>query len=151
MRTGVKDIDGALSITFSWEISPQTVVSSEWAVQPSGLVVTGDAGLGLMTSAMLTGGALGRIYLVSNRISTNAGVEHVQTALIRVDKVAAAFAPGAPRGFGAVVLVTAEASGAGISTSLPAQGHAALALVPPRVVGGGLAGAAAGGSRRRRP
>ena len=88
----VKDPAAVLDYAVDWldggYLGTRTVSTSAWfvePVEPGGLIVASPALNGQVASAIVSGGVAGHIYMVTNRITTNAGTTEERSIMIRVE------------------------------------------------------------------
>lgn len=69
-----KDPDEVISFGVDWSeyLGAETVTSSNWTV-PSGVTKVGQTLVGRQANVTISGGTLGAIYRITNRITTSAG------------------------------------------------------------------------------
>lgn len=70
-----KDPDAVLDYSIDWAtwLDGDTISTSDWFVVGSGLTVDSDSNSSTAATVWLSGGVLGRRYVVTNRITTAAG------------------------------------------------------------------------------
>lgn len=79
----VKDPDTAEVIGFDWEddLNGATISASTWTL-PSGLTEAASSNTTTTTQIRVSGGTVGRKYLVQNNITTNGGATYQRSALV---------------------------------------------------------------------
>lgn len=83
-----KDPDAQLDYTIDWsswlaDSGDDSIVSSIWNVQ-SGIIAESDSSTETTATIWLSGGTLGKQYLVTNRITTNGGRINDRTVVIKI-------------------------------------------------------------------
>lgn len=89
MKAPTAELDWPITYTLA---DGETISSSTWAVSPTGelaIKVGSDTISGLTTSAIVTGGTLGKVYEVTNTILTNQSRTDVRTITFRIGAVEA--------------------------------------------------------------
>ena len=84
----IKAAGAVLDFPISWTLSTsETISTSTWTVEPSetgGVTSASPTITGAVTSCLLSGGVFRKIYLVTNRITTNQGRTLEQTITLRI-------------------------------------------------------------------
>lgn len=70
----------------SWLASGETIATSIWSVAPAGLAVDSETETTTTATVWLSGGTVGQVYRVTNRITTNQGRTEERTIVIRVEQ-----------------------------------------------------------------
>ena len=80
----IKDPDSVLDYTVDWEtwLDSDTISASSWTI-PTGLTEDSDTFGDSTATVWLSSGTDGRIYNITNHITTAAGREEDQTLIIR--------------------------------------------------------------------
>ncbi|WP_066514732.1 phage fiber-tail adaptor protein [Sphingobium cloacae] len=91
MNLYLKDPQARIDHEIDWSayLAGQHVTGSLWHVSPveaGGVVVEADAFEELRTSVRLSGGAAGRLYAVTNRVTLSDGQEDERSVQIRVEE-----------------------------------------------------------------
>ncbi|ALR21782.1 MULTISPECIES: hypothetical protein [Sphingobium] len=91
MNLYLKDPQARIDHEIDWSayLAGQHVVASVWHVSPAeagGIVVEADAFEDLRTSVRLSGGAVGRLYYVTNRVALSDGQEDERSIHVRVEE-----------------------------------------------------------------
>jgi len=86
-----KDPQARVDHGFDWSayLAGQNIVASLWIVTPGeagGVVVEADAHEAQRTSVRLSGGMVGRLYRVTNRVTLSDGQEDERSSLVRVEE-----------------------------------------------------------------
>lgn len=86
-----KDPQARVDHGFDWSayLAGQSIVASQWTVTPDeagGVMVEADAHEAQRTSVWLSGGAVGRLYRVTNRVTLSDGQEDERSSLVRVEE-----------------------------------------------------------------
>ena len=70
-----KDPDAVLDYLLDWEawLDGDTIADSQWLTDDPGLVIQADNFTSTQTMVWLAGGAAGKTYIVTNRITTTMG------------------------------------------------------------------------------
>ena len=89
----VKDPAAVLDYGVDWldggYLDGRTINASSWSVEPvepGGLVIASPAVSGGKATAMISGGIVGHLYQLTNRIVTNAGTTEERSILIRIEQ-----------------------------------------------------------------
>ena len=90
-KTWVKDPAAVLDYGLDWVswLDGRNITQSTWHVEPSepgGVVAASPEHQYGKTSVMLSGGNVGRLYMVTNRIVTNASTTEERSMLIRIEQ-----------------------------------------------------------------
>jgi hypothetical protein len=92
MSLVLKDPGAAIDYQFDWGsyyLSEQAILASEWAVDPvadGGLTIAGAGHGALIAHATISGGAVGHIYRLTNRVTLTDGQIDERTISIRVEQ-----------------------------------------------------------------
>ena len=83
-----KDPDSTIDYGHDWSdwLAGDTIVSSTWAVTPSGITVSDNSFTASATVVWLAGGVAGTTYRVKNTITTAAGRIEQATLLVTADE-----------------------------------------------------------------
>lgn len=81
----LQDPGETLDYSFDWTawLAGDTILSSAWAVTPTGPTISGQAVAGNVTTTLIAGVAFGGIYTLKNVILTNQGRTADDSVLIR--------------------------------------------------------------------
>jgi hypothetical protein len=88
----LKDPSAALDYSVDWGaeyLSGDALAASSWSVEPDepGGVSVQSSGFDLLVSVVtVDGGEAGRIYRLTNRVTTAAGIEDRRSIMLRVEK-----------------------------------------------------------------
>jgi hypothetical protein len=88
----LKDPSAALDYSVDWGaeyLSGDALAASSWSVEPDepgGVSVTSSAFDLLMSVVTVAGGEAGRIYRLTNQVTTAAGIEDRRSIMLRVEK-----------------------------------------------------------------
>jgi hypothetical protein len=88
----LKDPSAALDYSVDWGaeyLSGDALAASSWSVEPDepGGVSVLSSGFDLLASAVTVGGGeVGRIYRLTNQVTTAAGIEDRRSIMLRVEK-----------------------------------------------------------------
>ncbi len=91
MSLFVKDPQAQIDHAIDWSawLAGQTLAASEWRVEPdeaAGVTVEAAAFEAQRSSARLTGGRLGRVYRLTNRVTLTDGQVADRSVTIRVEE-----------------------------------------------------------------
>lgn len=87
----LKDPQSRVDYALDWVayLGAQTIAGSQWAVapvEPGGLAVLEPRADGSRTAATLTGGVVGHVYSVSNRVTLSDGSIDERSICLRVEQ-----------------------------------------------------------------
>ena len=91
----VKDVAAVLDYTFNYAdasnnyLGTDTIASSSWAVSPSGLTITSPAAsfTATTTTVWASSGTVGKLYVLTNHITTAAGRTEERSFELLVDNL----------------------------------------------------------------
>ena len=86
--TKTKDPDAVLDYGFDWSdwlASGETISTSAWVVD-TGITADSDSNTTTITTVWLSGGTAGKVYRITNSITTSAGREDDRSLLIKVQE-----------------------------------------------------------------
>ncbi len=90
MSVLVKDPDAVLDYTLDWSAdylaSGETISTSSWAVTPTGLTIDSDSNDTTTTTVFVSGGTRGKIYRLTNTITTSESRTEQRSLTIRVEE-----------------------------------------------------------------
>jgi hypothetical protein len=91
MSLYLKDPGATVDHAIDWSayLAGQTILASSWAIAPDeagGVSVANDAAEPTRTSVRLTGGRIGRLYRVSNRVTLSGGQVDERSFDMRVEE-----------------------------------------------------------------
>ena len=90
MSVLIKDPDATLDYGVDWSsylAAGESLSQSAWSVAPAGeLVLTGEASGATSASVLVAGGTRGRVYRLTNRVTTSAGRTDDRSITIRVEE-----------------------------------------------------------------
>lgn len=90
MQFHVKDPGAALDYSINWGggylQAGETLSSSSWLVSPNELTLSGAGILAGLATVTVSGGVVGRIYQLSNRVTTSQGRTDERSITIRVEQ-----------------------------------------------------------------
>ncbi|MEY4270439.1 MAG: hypothetical protein RLZZ58_1655 [Pseudomonadota bacterium] len=92
MSLVLKDPGAAIDYQFDWGsyyLSGQAILASEWAVDPAavdGLATANASHDALVSRATISGGRIGQVYRLTNRVSLTDGQIDERTITIRVEQ-----------------------------------------------------------------
>ena len=90
MSVYLKDTSAVLDYRLDWAaayLDGDTIATTAWAVTPAeaeGLVIQAESLSGGATTVTVSGGIAGRVYRLTNRITTTGGRTDERTLLIRI-------------------------------------------------------------------
>lgn len=87
----VKDLDAILDYTLDWSQfyleSTETISTSSWTVSPTGsLVIDSDSNDTTTTTVFVSAGTRGKIYRLTNKITTSKSRTEERTLTVRVEE-----------------------------------------------------------------
>jgi len=89
MSVLIKDPDATLDYGVDWSDyleAGETLTMSSWSATPAGeLALTGEANGASSASVVVAGGTRGRVYRLTNRVTTSAGRTDERSITIRVE------------------------------------------------------------------
>lgn len=90
MTVHVKDPAAVLDFRHDWTdwlTGGETIATSTWSVSPAGLTVDSDSATGTTATVYVSGGTAGKVYRLTNRITTNANPARTdeRTVVVRVE------------------------------------------------------------------
>ncbi|WP_019052636.1 phage fiber-tail adaptor protein [Sphingobium xenophagum] len=91
MSLYLKDADSSIDHGIDWSahLAGQSIVASLWSVAPveaGGLSVEASAFEGLRTSVRVSGGLIGRLYRLTNRVTLSDGQVDARSVTFRVEE-----------------------------------------------------------------
>lgn len=88
MRMFLKDPAARLDYAVDWSanyLSGGTIATSDWDVQPPGVIVSATVATATRTGATIEGGVPGTVYRVANRITLSDGRTDERALVIRIE------------------------------------------------------------------
>lgn len=89
MAVILKDPSAVLDYTHDWDdeylLGGETISTSTWAVSPSGLTIDSESETTTTTTVWVSGGTAGKVYLLTNTVTTSASRTEQRTLTIRVE------------------------------------------------------------------
>ena len=87
----LKDPGSRVDYAIEWlpYLAGQTIEASQWTVDPAeqdGLAISDPRGDGSRTAASFTGGIVGQVYRVSNRVTLSDGTIDERSICLRVEQ-----------------------------------------------------------------
>ena len=87
-QTFTKDPDAILDYTVDWtdwlnDGTPDTIIASTWTAE-AGITIDSDSNTLTTATVILSGGTLGEVYTVTNRIVTDQGLQDERSIFIRM-------------------------------------------------------------------
>lgn len=70
----------------SWLASGETIATSSWSVSPDSLTIDSNTNDTTSATAWVSGGTVGTVYRLTNRITTSASRTDERTVVVRVEK-----------------------------------------------------------------
>ena len=86
MMTFTKDPNAVLDYSVEWSkwLAGDQIATSEWSVSDSSLEATDDSITATRTAVWLSGGTVGQLYTVTNRITTAGGRTDERSFMVQV-------------------------------------------------------------------
>ena len=87
MPVDLIDPNETLNYTFNWAdaLGSATISSSTWVITPTGPTLSNSANTSTTATIYVSGCTQGKIYSLSNRITTNGGVIEEKTITLRCE------------------------------------------------------------------
>jgi hypothetical protein len=90
MSVRLQSPDARLDYAVDWAAElgeGETIAASRWRARPRGLLA-GNGGIsGARTAVWVSGGRAGRVYRLTNTITTSAGRRHERTIVLRCEQL----------------------------------------------------------------
>lgn len=88
MAIFVKDPAATIDYAVDWSagyLAGQTIVASAWAVAPPGIIVEASTTTAQTSVATLSGGVVGLVYHITNRVNFSDGRSDERMLVVRVE------------------------------------------------------------------
>lgn len=89
MSVMLKDDNAVIDFSEDWSTwlaSGETIATSSWSVSPSSLTIDSSTNSTTAATAWVSGGTVGTVYRLTNRIVTSAARTDERTVVVRVEK-----------------------------------------------------------------
>lgn len=91
MSLYLKDADSSIDHGIDWSahLAGQTILASAWSVEPveaGGLTIEASAFEAVRTSVRVSGGVVGRVYRLTNRVTLSDGQVEDRSVTFRVEE-----------------------------------------------------------------